>query len=389
MVRLFAVTALVGLAAAANANEPINKHPNPLATYPAPSSGFIDDAFAIREDGKAIAWLTTNGASESTLHIAELGAAPHDITGLPATVVALHWLSSDRILIVTHDSARHTVSGQVYTEKGPSKEKLGPASAIALSRIGDKAAVIAFTRAEKRSPDNAVMAYDHENLKLLAKKVLRNGPDGRLMHPAGPFKPLWWYDGNTAVATLKAGEFDKARDMRRPDRFARLQIFDNKLLEEHDIEDVIEFTRIANEHDSHPGEEAFVHLSEDHQKLLLTDGLLENEIQLPRPLALYDAETLRYQILDGNRVAFSMTIDPVNPAAVKRQKADPDDLDLYFADRHSRAVTPQVRLSGQGRPNAWRIAGARIGVLRKSKGFDRGGVSLEIYDLSPATAASQ
>jgi hypothetical protein len=360
--------------------------PTPVASYSPGSAAFIDDAFALRDDGKSIVFVTTDGAAPATLHIAEVGGAQRETPGLPPSTAALYWLGPERVLAVSRDAR---LTGVVYNTKGASKEKLGPAEAVVLATVAGKPAVVAFARTEKRVVDYALTAYDRDTWKVLAKKALHGDGAGRIAHPAGPFKPLWWSTGYVELATLKAGEFDKARDMRRPDRFARLDVFGNKLRDEQEIEDVLEFARVSRLHAGHDGEEAFVHLSEDHHKLLLTDGLVENEITLPRGLHLYEPDSIAYQVLDADRVAVSLTIDPVNPEALKRQKADPDDLDIYLVDRHTRAATLALRLSGQGRPSAWRIAGGRIAVLRKSKGFNRGGVALEVYDFANAPAAGR
>ncbi len=359
----------------------------PVATFPAPSSGFIDDAFAIRSDGKAIAYLTTDGASQATLHLAEFGGAQTEVPNLPVTVSALHWLGPDRLLIVSRSADGQSVSGQVFTAKGPTKDKIAAVRSIALATVANKPAVVTFARNEKRGVDYVFTAIDRATWKPLAKKTFHGDAEGRITQP-GPFKPLWWYDGYTMGAVLKAGEFDKARDMRRPDRFARFDVFAGRVLDEHEIEDVLAFAQVGALHAAHPDEESFALFSEDHRKLLLVDGLEQHELTVARPLMLYDAETLAYHPADPEGLAVSLTIDPVNPAALKRKKSDPDDIDLYVVDRRAHAATLRLRLAGQGRPSAWQIVGGRVGLLRKSKGFDRGGVALEVYDLPAAPSSA-
>jgi hypothetical protein len=83
----------------------------------------------------------------------------------------------------------------------------------------------------------------------------------------------------------------------------------------------------------------------------------------------------------------SLSVDPVNPDAVNRQKTEPDDIDLYTIDRQSHVAARILTLPGEGRRSAWHIAADRLVLLRKGKGFDRGGVSLEVYDLGAAAAA--
>src|SRR5579871_2936930 len=102
MRRLLPFAALV-LAQAAHADTP-----TPIATYQGPSSGFIDDAFALRDDGKAIAYVVTDGASTASLRMTELGGVQSEIAGLPTAIVAVYWVGADRVLVVSRDAAHDT-----------------------------------------------------------------------------------------------------------------------------------------------------------------------------------------------------------------------------------------------------------------------------------------
>ncbi|HUS66131.1 MAG TPA: hypothetical protein VMZ28_16375 [Kofleriaceae bacterium] len=361
-----------------------------LAAPPAPiwqvktdASGFIDDPFALRDDGKAVAYITTDGAEAAKLHLAMIPAWKPDVVipGVSAHAVAIHWLSPERVLVVAKDGDKETVSAQVYSPKGPGRERLGPADDIALATLDGKPAVVSYTRTEKKGVEHTLSAVHRESWKALGKKSWREDAEGRVPHPAGAFKILWWKDGFAAAAVQQAGAFDKAKDMRRPDRFARLDPWTGKLFDEKEIEDVLGFAQLIIEHKKHSNQAAFVHLSEDHHKLLFTDGLTQKELTLARPLYMYALESIAFQLLDGDRVAVSATVDPTNPPALQRKKADPDELDLFIVDRKTNVATRVLRLDGQGRPSTWKTGGNRLALLRKSKGFDRGGVVLEIYDL--------
>jgi hypothetical protein len=370
------IACVVGLAGAAWADAP-----PPVASYKPASSGFVDDAFAISDDGKSVAYLTTDGASAATLHLAPLpSGAESTVEGLPSNVRALHWLGPDRVLVVSRAGDAETVTAQIYGKKGPGKEKIGPLIDVALTTVGGKPAVVGYGRNERKGVEHTLSAWNITPWKAAGKKSFKEDSEGRIPHPQGPFKILWWEAGFTRMAALKAGEFDKAKDMRRPDRFAMLDVFGGKVSGEHEIGDLLGFMQVALEHKKHGLEAVFVHLSDDHKKLLLTDGEQENEITLSRALSMYGGETIAYQLV-GDKVAVSATVDPMNPPALARKKADPDDFDLHLVDRKTRAATVALSLPGTGRPCAWRIAGGHVAVLRKSKGFDRGGVALEIYKL--------
>ena len=98
------------------------------------------------------------------------------------------------------------------------------------------------------------------------------------------------------------------------------------------------------------------------------------------PLATYDPASIHWSIR-GDRVWFSLMVDPVNPAAVARQKADPEYLDLFEVDG-SRAVR-RARIFAPKKKLTWGWAGDTLWVLEKNVGFSRGGKSLRLFRLNP------
>jgi len=369
-------------APAATASAPAPASGAPEASFK-PATGFIDDPLALRDDGAALAYLTTDGAGTSALHLAALpaGTTPEIVVeGLPGSVRALHFVGPDRVLVVSNNDDAETVTAQVFGPKGPAKEKLGPLIDIALSTVKGKPAAVGYARTEKKGVEHTVTAWSLATWKVVAKKTLKEDEEGRIADRHGAYKLLWWKDGFIRAAALKAGEYDKARDMRRPDRFAILDVLAGKLTGEHEIGDLLRFTQVALDHKKHGIDEVFVHLSDDHKQLLLTDGDDQHEVKLSRELFMYAPDSIAYQHL-GDRVYVSANVDPMNPPAQERRKADPDDFDLHAVDRKSRAATVVLRLPGQGRGFGWRVGGGKVAVLHKSKGFDRGGVALEVYKL--------
>ncbi|HEY2743956.1 MAG TPA: hypothetical protein VGL86_05020 [Polyangia bacterium] len=351
-------------------------------------SGFIDDAYALRDDGKAIAYVTTDGATTATLHLAEVGGKSVEVAGAPVDALALAWLSPTRVLVVRGRDG--TSTAQAFSAAGPDKGKpLGPFNKFAFATIDGKRVFTTYTRSEKKTVEYALAAYAIDTLKPVKKRTWREDAEGQIKQGASSVKLLWWADGFTVLAALRAGEFDKARDMRRPDRYTRLDAFGGKILVEEEVKDVLGFAQVSLLRRDQPNLPVIVRYSDDRKKLLFVDGITESDLTLPGPLWRYDFNSLRWQTLDDKRVALSLTVDPVNPDAVNRKKADPDDIDLYSIDRQTRAPTLVLKLPGQGRPSSWQLAANRLLLLRKDKGFDRGGVALELYDLSDPTSAAK
>jgi hypothetical protein len=368
--RVFPVAALLfAWAGAARADVHV------LAELKSPENAFIDDPFAISDDGQRIAYLTTDGASRGTLHFGEPGAET-TVGGLPLNVTALHWLGPARVLVVTRDAAGEKTA-QAWGQKGAEPTRLGPFAEIGIAAVDGKPAVVAYAH----KGGHVVAAYQPESLRPLARKLLREDKDGRVALGTAALKPLWWGDTFRLLVGVEPGEYDKNRDMQRPDRLVRVDVFGGKRTGEQEIEDVIAFRQLVADHHGHDFEDLFVRLSDDRSRLELIDGLARHPIELPRALSIYDAATLAYQTLADGRILLSLTVDPTNPAALARKKADRDDIDVYLVDRARATATPALRLDGRGRPSAWRVAGKRLALLRKHKGFDRGGLSIEVYEL--------
>jgi hypothetical protein len=362
--------------------------PAAVQRFASDDGGFIDDAYALRSDGKAVAYLTTDGATTATLHLADLGGTDVKVVGAPIDAVAVEWLSPTRVLIVR--GREGTSTAQVFTAAGPDKAKpIGPFGKFAFATIDGKRAFVAYTRSEKRGVDHALAAYAIDTLKPLKKRTWHEDGEGQIKQGPSSVKPLWWAEGYTVLAALRAGEFDKTRDMRRPDRYTRLDAFGGKVIVETEVQDVLGFTQVGLLRRDAPNQPVIAHFSDDRKQLLFVDGIAQYEVVLPRELWKYDVATLAWQTLDDKRVALSLTIDPVNPDAVSRKKADIDEIDLYEVDRQSHAVRPLLRLSGEGRRSAWQLVGNRLLLLRKGKGFDRGGVALELFDVGDQSRAAK
>jgi hypothetical protein len=283
-----------------------------------------------------------------------------------------------------------TSTAQAFTAAGADKAKpIGPFGRFAFATVDGKRAFVTYTRSEKHGVEHALAAYAVDTLRTLKKRTWREDSEGQIKQGASSLKPLWWAESFTVLAALRAGEFDKARDMRRPDRYARLDAFSGKVLAETEVQDVLGFTQVGLVRRDAPNQPVIARFSDDRKKLMLIDGISEHEVVLARDLWKYDPLTLAWQTLDDKRVALSLTVDPVNPDAVNRKKADVDEIDLYEVDRQTHVARPLLHVPGEGRRSTWQLAANRLLLLRKGKGFDRGGVALELFDAGDEARAAK
>jgi hypothetical protein len=357
-------------------------------------NGFIDDPFDFSDDGAKIAYLSTDGAdaAQTRLHIAKIGAK-EGAAVLPYPSISperIDFLDGERVLLVERDPDTHLARGAVYTAKGPTKEKLGPVDDIVLATVSGTPAIVTYLRLAKgKGVTHTLAAYRRSDGKPIGKRVLAEDADGRVTFAGGRFRLLFFEAGYTELIGQKEGEYDKAHDVRKNDQAAKLDVFAGKEVSEHEIKDLIAWAELVQVRRKHQNESDFVRYSDDLKRIELTDrDDLVSKLELPLPLRKYDAPTLAYEPTPDKQLMVGLMIDPVNPDAVAAKKADPNWLDLYRLDVKAHALTKVARIDGQKRPAAWHMVGQRVGVLRKHKGFARGGPMLDIYEL-PSPAATR
>jgi hypothetical protein len=385
---LLAVVALLAVPQLAAAEAPA-----PLARWTPPEGRFFDDAFAVSADGKQVAAVSTDAATSSTLHLFPVGGTALEVGGLPPTVRAIYFLTPERVLVIVKQGDTDRVLGllaSVHSQDGKpaltlDKNRLGPANSIDVAEREGKRVVAVYNCGGKKTVDHMVQLLAADGLKPIGKRTLIESAEGAMRTKAGEVRPLWWSRGHTNLSVQKIGEYDRARDVRRPDRFVRLDLYTDKIAEEHEIEDVLGFAKVTIARKSGPPEAAFARLSDDHKEVLLLDGIDERPLPLARPIHLYDPESLRSLILDEASLLVGLQVDANNIAAVGRRQQDPDDFDLYVVDRASmHGKQPLVSrralvLPGGGRRVGFAAAPGKLAVLRKDKGFDRGGIAIELY----------
>ena len=426
---------LGGAAAAAPAAD--SARPAPLVIRP--DKGFIDDAYALTADGSALVYVNTDGANWATLRAVGLpgrgeaappvadpktavapgkggspAAAPFKIApgtsqelvaNLPLSTFKMYLLPDDRVLVVSRDTeVGGVVNGAIYSlrSRGAVPAALGPASDITVAHTGSGPATVALTRPTEKKNEYRVQAVSTATLKPLAQKVykVREG-EPRVQTDKGSAMPLYFLDDYLTLVAKHDGFYDKKKDARQPDFLAFVDAPSGKLTRSRPIAApaaVLELARLRTGH----GESVMVSHDPESQRFELlaaldsgqADGPVESRtpLTLPRPASTYDPATLLYQLARPGLLVLSLTVDPVNEQAVAARRTDPDLIDLCAVELSGGAPGPAQRLRtlpGNQRPSSWKVtAGGRLALLRKHKGFSRGGTEVEIYDLElPATVA--
>lgn len=330
---------------------------------------------------------------------------------VPLSATRLYLLPEDRVLIVSRDvEVGATVNGDIYSLRTRSKVAvpggIGPASEITLGRIGNEPVVVQLTLPQPRKPDLKIAALSAATLRPLGQKTYDVGEDTSQVKTAqGTGAPLYFLDDYLTWVVKHGGAYDKKKDFRQPDYLAFVDTLTGKVRGSRPIGDpqpLLEVSKLRREHASAqiPNRGASLVVVADeatHQVELLRaveatpagkDGPTETRapLPLPREATIYDPNTLRYQLARPGVLVASLSVDPVNERAVAQKRSDPDDLDLFAVELTGPAPGPPrklLTLPGQKRPSSWAVtAGGRLVLLRKHKGFSRGGTEAEVFDLA-------
>jgi len=379
----------VPVAKGAKSKSPAQVAPPPPPPPPAPP--FIEEALA-----KELA--------------AEPTRAKELLKGLPLNTNRLHLLSDDKILVVMRDlETAGLYTATIYSLKThaevPVPGGIGPATEISLTTVDGVKAIVTVVKPGPQSAQDPrsllsseyrFAAFSAVTGKPMAQRSYKLDEEGRISTPAGLALPLYFLDGFATWAVKQAGAFDKKKDVRQPDHLAFLDVFGGKVRATRTIADpptLLELRRVRAAHN-----QSVVIWSEDGTNQVeiisaLDRGLPEGPIEaraqlpLPRPAGIYDSPSLRFVRLRQSTLLLSLMVDPVNEVAVAAKRTDPDEVDFCTVDLSGDKPGPAVRkltlLAGK-RPLGWVASpSGRVVVLRKHKGFSRGGTEAEVYDLAP------
>ena len=359
-----------------------------------PEKGFIDDPMAFDATDSQFAYIHTDSATY-------LKVVVMDVKGLkkvkemevknPAIVPKRLVFNEDgkRLLLIWMDGDKGTYSVMVFdVAKGTLlKKKYGPvAHAEVLPVKGQQALCLTTIKKDRKgNKRHATVAYSTATGKRIAGYRIAVQPDGTLSAPN--VRILYWEPGHMSLVGMRKGKYDKKRDIRLPDTAIRYDFLERKETWSSAPQKLMKWTLATNLRPQHKGQFRYVHVSDDYKTLYAVSRNNDvSEVSTPVKWGLYEARSLKQQeSQDGAQLFFSMTVDPVNPDAVKRKKSDPERVDIYRLDKGSKPTPLGQVLTGRKRGStiavrfAWTLAKDHFSYLRKLKGFGRGGKEISIY----------
>ncbi len=365
-----------------------------------PQRGFVDDAFALDAAGKRLALIRTDREQFQRVEIYDLEAAQAAATAgfdlNPTRVIdSMEFLPDGAGLLLIGASADggHVAEAMALTGKSLGTANL--AGRFATTSRGREALLVVQERREEKG---GRLSYVVSPLKLPALKpagkprVYPLTDEGALR--SNGLVPVGFFDGYSRLLGRRPGAYDKKKDARQPDGQAVLDLLTGKLVSSGGIEDVYGWARLSRLRQEHPNRTVFVQLAGVNAgpadaavpvkaatgvEFVDPSGRL-TPLELAVPFRLYDRTTLKDQ--EGpapDALTFALEVDPVNPDAVARKKADARALDVYSVQ--SRQARLRVRVALDKQPIVWSSAGDRVAILHQFKAFARGGDRIDVYDL--------
>jgi hypothetical protein len=342
-----------------------------------PAAGFIDDPIAVSgphllaivragADVKIARLNLADGALASELAIGAVTPEPHHVVPVGDRLLVVHGVGD------LHDAV-------VLDATGKPGRSWKAARDFAVRTINGKPAVIAVTTtARGKATVHDVTLYDLGTGKKLKKKggALTIGPDG--LDAKLDFRPVYFQDDGTVAVGVRGGVWRKRENQRSPDSWAAYDLVTGAWRTDEPITDLIGLARRQPILAAHDGERVFARMLDDLSAVEAWRDGKATELTLDQPLDVYDPTSLQYS-LRGDSLWLSLTVDPTNPPAVRRQKADPRYLDL-FEVTGDRAVRRARLLLGKTGVR-WGWAGDTWWVLEKGAGIGRGGPAINLYKL--------
>lgn len=347
-------------------------------------TGFVDDVVTAEAD--RIAYVVADTASKAELHVYRHATKDEqvvDIAEITLRPVALELVGARAFVVGRTDDNQHVAALVELATKGKKPAgavvyRLGPASGIqVITRDGKRRIAVHRVSSADGATRHAVELLALETgRRIAAARPFELDADGR--NAKVDFRVNHWSDGMTRAHGIKAGEWDRKENQRAPDYEATYDLVSRKISDKQKITDLFEqrkrFQTLADAGDRLD----FLKMAWDNGSIELWHRGALRTIELDQDLTTYDPKSLQGTVGADGSAWLALKVDPVNPEAVARKKADPEYVDVFRVGTDGKGVRKARVLAHRTR--VWfGVVGDRFWLIERNQGFERGGKRLTLY----------
>jgi hypothetical protein len=353
-----------------------------------PAAGFIDDI--VGHDAARIAYVVADGAARAELRVVQIGCPTCaekqqelivDLAAITLRPLDVRLVGNRALVIGQNTDGSHLAALLELGQRDATPVySLGPAAHITVITRGGKPQLAVH----KVSPARTGTRHDVELYALDTGKRTGAGKpfelDAADRHTKLDFQVNHWGEGQTLAIGIKGGEWNKKANMRSPDTEATYDLITGKFVETRDIADLFEqrkrYQLLAELGDKLD----LVRMAWDNSAIEVWRAGRPQPVTLDQPLSLYDGKSVQGVVLADGTAWIALKVDPVNPTAIARKKADVEYLDVFRVGADGSAVR-KARVPSVGLRHRFGVIGEGFWLLERSTGFDRGGRKLTLYRL--------
>jgi hypothetical protein len=352
---------------------PVQAAPRSLAVVGKVSveGGVINDAFALDDSGRTLAWVETTGSGSVRMHIGPATGGRGTVVELSDFTVTperIHFLGGQWIVVASEGERRAAavVSGHKLGAR------IGPFGDGLVSDFGGKKFVTVTERNEASGRRFTIAAY-RPGGGLVAQKQLSVGPEGEIAGKGLGF--IGFTSGYLQALVKKPGAYNARTDARAPAQIAVYDVLGEKVGAGKALPDIPRFLDFAVKRNERPGEDLFVRRDGEGLELVGPADRLR-ALPLPEKLTTFEPRPIVQQVV-GGRLLFSLVRDPITDDVATVGKKGARKLAFFSVEGGpgKAAALGEVPLA-EGDEFLWAAGGGRIAVLRKGEG---GAATLEVF----------
>lgn len=334
--------------------------------------GVINDAFALDDAGRTLAWIETTGAGSVRMHVGPATGGRGsvvELTDFTVTPERIHFLGGQWIVVASEGERRSAaiVSGH---KLGP---RIGPFGDGLVSDVGGKKFVTVTERTEPAGRRFTIAAY-RAGGGLVAQKQLSVGPEGEIAGKGLSF--IGFTNGYLQALVKKPGAYDRKTDARAPAQIAVYDVLGERVGAGKVLPDIPRFLDFAVKRNERPGADLFVRRDNEGLELVGPADRLR-PLPLPAKLDAFEPRPIVQQVV-GGRLVFSLVRDPITDDVATTGKKGARTLALFAVEPGpGKAVALGEIPLGEDVEFVWAAGGNRIAVLKKTQ--DNAGTAIEVY----------